>query len=71
MCAQERDRRLTLDVETRALTTPVTLYGDVGDSEGDGGETVGGSSPSKVPSEVGLDRDGRSHHSAPIVHSLS
>ena len=66
--AQE-DCRLTLDVDARALTTPVTLYGDVGDSEGDGDETVGG--PSDVSSEAGFDRDGRSHHSAPIVHSLS
>lgn len=60
---------ISLDVEARALTTPVTAYGDIDDSENDGGETVGGTS--EVPSETGFDRDGRSHHSAPIVHSLS
>jgi len=60
---------MSLDVEARALTTPVTPYDEVGDSDSDGGETVGG--PSDVPSETGFDRDGRSHHSAPIVHSLS
>jgi len=60
---------MSLDVEARALTTPVTSYGDVGDSESDGDETVGGSP--EVPSDAGFDREGRSHHSAPIVHSLS
>ena len=65
MCAGQ-DCRLTLDVEARALTTPVTSYDDIGDSEG---EAVGG--PSEVPSEAGFVREGRSHHSAPIVHSLS
>ena len=63
------DCGLTLDVEARALTTPVTSDGKVNDSESDGDETVGG--PSEMPSETGFDRDGRSHHSAPIVHSLS
>lgn len=54
----------TLDVEARAFTTPVTSYGDVCASD-----IV--SVSSAVPSETGFDRGRRSHHSAPIVHSLS
>jgi hypothetical protein len=60
-----------LDVDTRALTTPVTPFGDIGvskDDDDDGG-TVDTSSP--TPSETSFVRDGRSHHSRPIVHSLS
>ncbi len=66
---ESEDDRLTLDVEVRALTTPVTSYGDVGDSVNDDDEVV--SVLSKVPSAAGFDHDGLSHHSAPIVHSLS
>jgi len=56
----------TLDVEARAFTTPVmsSLGGDVNASE------IGDVS-SAIPFETGFDRDRRSHHSAPIVHSLS
>ena len=38
------------------------------DADADGGK-AGASLP--APSEPGFVRDGRSHHSAPIVHSLS
>ena len=55
----------TLDVEARAFTTPVmSSLGDVNASE------IGDVS-STIPFETGFDRDRRSHHSAPIVHSLS
>jgi hypothetical protein len=63
--------KLTLDVDARTFTTPVTSYGDMGASENnddDGGTNV---SSTVVPLEMGFDHERRSHHSAPIVHSLS
>jgi hypothetical protein len=69
MCGE---KELTLDVEARAFTTPVTSYGDVGASENnddDGRMDV--SSTAVIPLEPDFDRERRSHHSAPIVHSLS
>lgn len=65
-------KELTLDVEVRAFTTPVTSYSEVGASENnddDGG--IDASSTVIIPLEPDFDRERRSHHSAPIVHSLS
>ena len=65
-------KELTLDVEARAFTTPVTSYGDVGASENsDDDGRMDASSTAIIPLESDFDRDRRSHHSAPIVHSLS
>jgi hypothetical protein len=67
---KKKEEKLTLDVDARALTTPVTPYGDVGVSANvdDDDGTV---NTSPAPSEMGFASDGRSHHSRPIVHSLS
>ena len=74
MCEEKEP---TLDVEARAFTTPVTSYGDVdvdvGPSENndDDGRMDASSAVIPVPLELVFDRERRSHHSAPIVHSLS
>jgi len=60
----------SLDVEARAFTTPVTSYGDVGASENNDDDGSMDAS-SIIPLEPDFDRERRSHHSAPIVHSLS
>jgi hypothetical protein len=62
---------LTLDVDARALTTPVTPYGNVGVSANNDDDDDGTANVSPAPSEMGFASDGRSHHSRPIVHSLS
>lgn len=68
-------KELTLDVEARAFTTPVTSYGDVGvggsGNNDDDGMMDTSSTAIPVPLEPDFDRERRSHHSAPIVHSLS
>jgi hypothetical protein len=69
-------QELTLDVDARAFTTPVTSYGDAGggasenNDDGDG-RMDASSSVVPIPLEPDFDRERRSHHSAPIVHSLS
>jgi len=66
------EKELTLDVEARAFTAPVTSYGDVGASENnDDDGRMDASSAVIIPLEPDFDRERRSHHSAPIVHSLS
>ena len=65
------EKELTLDVEARAFTTPVTSYGDVGASENNDDDERMDVSSTVIPLEPDFDRERRSHHSAPIVHSLS
>lgn len=65
-------KELTLDVEARAFTTPVTSYGDVGASGNiDDDGRMDASSTAIISFEPDFDRERRTHHSAPIVHSLS
>jgi len=60
----------SFDVEARAFTTPVTSYGGASGNNDDDGR-MDASSTVVTPLEPDFDRERRSHHSAPIVHSLS
>jgi hypothetical protein len=66
------EKELTLDVEVRTFTTPVRSYSEVDASENNDDDGVMDvSSTVIIPLELDFDRERRSHHSAPIVHSLS
>ncbi len=65
------EKKLTLDVEARAFTTPVTSYGDVDVGASENNDDGGRMDASSTVDEPDFDRERRSHHSAPIVHSLS
>ena len=64
----QREGRLTLEVDARALTTPVISSADQGASAAGSGEARAGAAAAL---SWDFDFERRSHHSAPIVHSLS